>query len=116
MNLQLAPVISALSGVAGLAMICALRAGARDPAPLAAFKDSRLKASTPPAPTSQRRPKNARRHEPPCELHTHLSRLSGVDVTRLDGIAGLTAPTLIAAIGLDRSRWKTAHHCASWLG
>ena len=46
MNVQLANVISDISGVTGLAMIRALLAGDRDPTHLAAFKDYRIKAST----------------------------------------------------------------------
>jgi transposase len=171
MNVQLANVISDISGVTGLAMIRALLAGERDPAKLAAFKDSRLKASTHtlakslegnwrdevrfnlrqslersavypqkiaecdariaahlhtcdskievdthPPPTSTRRPKKARRHEPHFDLHTERSRISGVDLTRIDGIEVLTAQTLMSEIGLDMSRWNTEQHFASWLG
>jgi regulator of replication initiation timing len=37
-------------------------------------------------------------------------------LTRIDGLEVLTAPTLIAELGLDMSRWKTEKHFASWLG
>jgi hypothetical protein len=171
MNVQLANVISAISGVTGLAILRARLAGERDPARRAALKDDRLNASThtiakslegngreellcnlrqsrelddcyqpkivecdtqieahlltfdsqiegsaPPLPTPKRRPKKARRHEPHVDLHTQLYRISGVDLTRIDGIAVRTAPTLIAEIGLEMSRWKREQHCASWLG
>ncbi len=171
MNVQLANVISDISGVTGLAILRALLAGERDPAMLAAFKDYRIKASThtiakslegnwreellfhlrqslelyecyqqkiaecdtqieahlltfdrkiegsaPPLPTPKRRPKKARRNEPHFDLHTQLYRISGVDLTRIDGIEVLTAQTLIAEIGLDMSRWKSEKHFASWLG
>ena len=46
MNVQLANVISDISGVTGLAILRALLAGERDPATLAALKDYRIKAST----------------------------------------------------------------------
>jgi transposase len=171
MHVHLATVLSASSGVTGLAMLRALLAGARDPARLAAFKDDRLTArphtlakplkgngraawrchlrqarardacdqqhsaacdtqlaahllpvdrqlesSAPPRPSPQRRPQNAGRHEPPVDRHTPRSRLRGVDLTRLDGLEGLTAPTLMAELGLARSRWKRENHCASWRG
>ena len=78
--------------------------------------DRQIEVAVPPLPTPKRRPKKARRNEPPVELHTQLYRLSGVDFTRIDGIEVLTAPTLIAAIGLDLSRWKSDKHFASGLG
>lgn len=46
MNVQLAHVISDISGVTGMAIRRALLAGERDPAQLAALQDDRLKAST----------------------------------------------------------------------
>ena len=171
MNVQLANVISDISGVTGLAIIRALLAGEHDPTTLAALKDYRIKASTHtiaksleghwreawlcnlrpslaryevyqqkiaecdarieahlhpcdsklavqpnPAPTSTRRPTKARRHEPHFDVRTARSRISGVDLTRIDGIEVRTAHTLIAEIGLDMSRWKTEKHFASWLG
>ena len=54
--------------------------------------DRPIKVAVPPLPTPKRRPKNARRDEPPVELHTQLYRLSGVDFTRIDGIEVRTAP------------------------
>jgi hypothetical protein len=78
--------------------------------------DRQIEGSAPPLPTPKRRPKNARRHEPHVARHPPRSRISGVDLTRLDGLEGLTAHTRSAAIGLDRRRWKTATHVASWLG
>jgi len=78
--------------------------------------DRTIEGAAPPRPTLTRRPQTARRHEPHVDLHPHLDRISGVDVTRLDGLAGLTAHPRLAAIGLDLSRWKTEHHVASWRG
>ena len=39
-----------------------------------------------------------------------------MDLTRIAGLEVLTAHTLLSAIGLDRSRWQTEQHVASWLG
>ena len=78
--------------------------------------DRKIELPDHPLPTPKRRPKKARRHEPTVDLHTQLYRISGVDLTRIDGIEVLTAQTLIAEIGLDLSRWKTEQHFASWLG
>jgi transposase len=45
MNIQLANVLSEVSGVTGQAIIQAILAGERDPRKLAAFRDKRVKAS-----------------------------------------------------------------------
>ena len=47
---------------------------------------------------------------------TNLLRITGVDLTQIDGINAMTAQTLISEVGLDMSRWKTEAHFASWLG
>jgi len=64
------------------------------------------------------RPKKRKpsRNEPKFDLRTHLYRVSGVDLTRIDGITAYTALTIISEIGLDMSPWKTEKHFASWLG
>jgi transposase len=49
-------------------------------------------------------------------LHHELQRISGVDLTRIDGIDVLTAQTVISEVGLDMSRWPSEDHFASWLG
>jgi len=45
----------------------------------------------------------------------HLYRITGVDLTRIDGIDATTALKLIAEIGTDMTRWPSAKHFASWL-
>jgi transposase len=53
---------------------------------------------------------------PPADMEEALQRMSGVDLTSIDGIDTNTALKIIAEIGTDMSRWKTAKHFASWLG
>ena len=45
-----------------------------------------------------------------------LHRISGVDLTRIDGIDVGVAQTVISEVGLDMSRWEDEDHFASWLG
>ncbi|WP_160174136.1 transposase, partial [Endozoicomonas montiporae] len=45
-----------------------------------------------------------------------LNRVSGVDLTDIDGIDENTALKIVSEIGLDMSRWPSAKHFASWLG
>ncbi len=45
-----------------------------------------------------------------------LHRISGIDLTRIDGINVMIAQTVVAEVGLDMSKWPTEAHFASWLG
>lgn len=54
--------------------------------------------------------------EPPTRLDEVLQRMTGVDLTNIDGINTNTALKIIAEIGTDMSRWRSVKHFASWLG
>jgi transposase len=182
MNIQLANVISDLSGWTGMRIVRAILAGERDPQALAvlshpgihASRDTiakslegtwqpdlvfvlqqevmmydayqqrivecdqalerqlqgftdKMTAATPsgevpptPARTTQRSgPKRRRKagsHAPQFDLAGELHRISGVDLTRIDGIDVGVAQTVISEVGLDMARWADEHHFASWLG
>lgn len=171
MNVQLANVISDISGVTGLAIVRAILAGERDPMKLAALKDHRIKATKEtiakslegnwrddllftlrqslelydayhgkitecdqrieahlstfasneaanekPLTDVERKNRKPQGNEPNFDLHSELYRITGVDLTRIDGINVLTAQTVVSEIGLDMSRWKTEKNFASWLG
>ena len=67
----------------------------------------------PPAPNGKKRnQKNA----PRFDVQSHLYRMTGVDLTRIDGIDGYTALKVISEIGADMTKWPSAKHFASWLG
>jgi transposase len=169
MNVQLANVISDISGLTGQAIIRAIVAGERDPWKLAALSDPRIQASQEEVAKSlegtwrsellfvlqqevemydtyQRRiaecdqqlqkhlanfadacsarapkekpktKKAAAKNAPRFDLSSELHRITGVDLTRIDGIDVMTSQTILSEIGLDMSRWKTEAHFASWLG
>ena len=169
MNVQLANVISDISGLTGQAIIRAIVAGERNPLKLAALSDPRVHASQeeiakslegnwrsellfvlqqevdmydtyqkriaecdqrlqkhlaslthplqlqPPTqkPTTK---KPAAKNAPRFDLSSELQRVTGVDLTRIDGIDVMVAQTLLSEVGLEMSRWKTESHFASWLG
>jgi transposase len=73
-----------------------------------------------PSVTPRRRAAPKRRkagsHAPQFDLGRELYRISGVDLTRIDGIDVSVAQTLISEVGLDMTRWPDEHHFASWLG
>ena len=56
------------------------------------------------------------RNDPGFDAQSHLYRISGVDLTRIDGIHTHTALKLISEVGLDMTRWPTVKHFTSWLG
>lgn len=166
MNIQLANIISDITGKTGMAILKAILAGERDPQKLAERRDPNIKASkeeialhlegnwrtehlfvlrqqleqyeflhkqmeecdeaiekqlsTLPskADKSELPPpaKRARGNVPDFDLRAELYGVSGVDLTRIDGINVLVAQTLIAEVGLDMNRWETEAHFASWLG
>ena len=53
---------------------------------------------------------------PSFDIRTHLYRMTGVDLTRIDGIDGFTALKVVSEIGTDMTKWESAKHFASWLG
>lgn len=69
-------------------------------------------AEAPPSHKRQRAQGNA----PTFNLRAELQRISGVDLTRIDGIDVLVAQTILSEVGWDMSAWKTEGHFASWLG
>ena len=69
----------------------------------------------PPAPPGGR-PRRHSKNAPAFNVWAYLYTLTGVDLTRIDGIDAVTALTVISEIGLDMTRWPSAKHFASWLG
>lgn len=50
------------------------------------------------------------------EIKEQLKRMTGVDLTQIDGMNTLSAVTVISETGTDMSKWKTEKHFTSWLG
>jgi transposase len=170
MNIQLANVISDLSGVTGQLIVRAIVAGERNPQKLAELSHPRIQASraeiakslegnwrqelifvlqqelemydtyqrrvaecdqqlqkhlsafadTVPPPSKENLPpkkkKKQNKNNPHFHLADELQRITGVDLTRIDGVDVIVAQTVISEVGLDMSPWKTEAHFASWLG
>ena len=86
--------------------------------------DARIKAylarlervtEEPPPPPAKKR-QTPKHNQPRFDARTYLYRITGVDLTSIDGIEAGSALALIAEIGTDMSRWKTANHFVSWMG
>jgi transposase len=169
MNVQLANVISDVSGLTGQTIVRSIVAGEHDPRKLAELSDPRIQASheevakslegnwrpqllfvlqqevamydtyqqriaecdpqlqkhlasfaaislQPTAEEPKRKKTKPAKNAPRFELRSELQRITGVDLTRIDGIDVMVAQTLVSEVGLDMSRWKTEAHFSSWLG
>jgi transposase len=170
MNIQLANVLSDVSGVTGQAILKAILAGERDPHKLAALRDPRVKASEEQIarylegnwqedplfvlkqeqegyefcqqqmaecdrqlqqylqqredrsqgaslPQEMRKGRLLRKkgNKPMFALRTELFRITGTDLTQVDGIDVVTAATILSEAGWDMSKWEDEHHFVSWL-
>ncbi len=170
MNIQLANVLSDLSGMTGQAIIKAILAGERDPHKLATFRDPHVKASKEeiarglegnwqedllfvlqqeqdgyefcqkqmaqcdqrleqylqqredrsagahlPEEKRKERLRKRKGNKPRFDLRTGLFRMTGTDLTRIDGIDVMTAMTILSETGWDMSKWETEDHFVSWL-
>lgn len=139
MNVQLANVISDISGVSGQAIIGAILEGERDPYKLADLRDGRVHASREEIARSVEGSwredllfelkqaldayKFAHRQMDECDvrLEQYLNalptrRIAGVDLTSIDGIDVMTAQAILAEVGPDLTAFKNEDHFASWLG
>jgi len=65
----------------------------------------------PPASRTQKRRKN----QAHFDLAPALYRLTGVDLTQIDGVDELTVQNVLSEIGTDMSKWPTVKHFTSWL-
>ena len=171
MNIQLANVLSDVSGMTGQAIVKAILAGERDPYQLAALRNWRVKASEeeiarslegnwqndllfvlqqeqdgyefcqkqmaecdqrlqqylqqqedqshgaslPEEKRKERLRKKKKGNAPQFNLRAELFRMTGTDLTQIDGIDVTTTMTILSEAGWDMSKWQTEHHFVSWL-
>jgi transposase len=59
--------------------------------------------------------KSRRKNQPYFDLAKQLYRISGVDLTAIDGIDSLTAQSIISEVGFDLSTFPSEKHFSSWL-
>ena len=59
--------------------------------------------------------KPRRKNQPYFDLNKELYRITGVDLTAIDGIDSLTAQTIISEVGFDLSMFASEKHFSSWL-
>ena len=68
------------------------------------------------APAEQPRRNRIQGNAPRFDVRSHLFRMTGVDLTRINGVDAHTALKVVSEIGTDMTKWPTAKHFASWLG
>ena len=59
---------------------------------------------------------NRGKNKPSFDARSHLYRITGIDLTAVDGLDTLTVLKIISETGLDMSLWPTEKHFGSWLG
>jgi transposase len=59
--------------------------------------------------------KKKKGNKPQFDLREGLFRMTGTDLTRMDGIDVMTATTIISEAGWDMSKWQAEDHFVSWL-
>jgi hypothetical protein len=62
----------------------------------------------------ERRSSKPHRNEPRFDARSYLHRLTGVDLTRIDGLNAHSALKIIGEIGTDISPWRTEKQFARW--
>jgi len=59
--------------------------------------------------------KKKKGNTPQFGLRADLFRMTGTDLSQIDGIDVMTATTILSEAGWDMSKWKTEDHFVSWL-
>jgi len=62
------------------------------------------------------RPRTRPRHRLACETRPLLHRMTGVDLTKIEGMDETTALIVLGELGLDMRRGPSEKQCTSWLG
>jgi len=68
--------------------------------------------------SKRKRKKNGKwsRNEPTFHLAGELQRVTGIDLTRIEGVKVLTAQTVLTEAGRDMAQWPSENHFVSWIG
>lgn len=70
----------------------------------------------PPLPSRKRNSHSKNKHHESEKIRAHLKRISGVDISLVDGMGISLAQTVILECGTDMSKFPTEKHFGSWLG
>src|SRR5262252_2707043 len=82
---------------------------------LAQMEDRSQGADLPVETRKVRLRKTKQGNTPRFGLRQELFRMTGKDLTQIDGVDVMTATTMVSEVGWDMSQWKTENHFVSWL-
>src|SRR5215469_2898525 len=82
---------------------------------LAQMEDRSQGADLPVETRKVRLRKTKQGNTPRFGLRQELFRMTGKDLTQIDGVDVMTATTMVSEVGWDMSKWKTENHFVSWL-
>jgi hypothetical protein len=68
------------------------------------------------APVWKKKTGKGKGNAPQFDPRAERERISGVDLTTIDGIDVMTAQSILAELGTDMREWKTEAHFVSWMG
>lgn len=77
--------------------------------------DSRVDVSKNPLPPPTSSSRRGKGNEPNFDLRTHMYRIIGTDLTRIEGISAVTAHVFFSEVGCDVSKFATVGNFTSWL-
>lgn len=66
--------------------------------------------------SSKKSQKRVQTNVPGFDMRSYLYRITGVDLTRIDGLNSYSVMVLFSEIGNDMNRWPSVKHFTSWLG
>jgi transposase len=72
--------------------------------------------ATDPPPKPKRGSKRPQSNSPAFDVHSHLYRLCGVDLTQIPGLGASSVLTILSEVGFDPTPFPSANHFVSWLG
>lgn len=67
-------------------------------------------------PLAPKQKKKRRKNELYFDAREYLYKMTGVDLTLIDGLDSHSVLKLFGEVGLDMKRWPSANHFSSWLG
>src|ERR1019366_7838882 len=78
-------------------------------------REDRSAGASLPEEKRKERLKKKKTNKPRFDLRAELFRMTGTDLTQIDGIDVRTAATVISEAGWNMSKWRTEDHFVSWL-
>lgn len=66
-------------------------------------------------PVVEKKKSHVRKNQYSINLKSYLKHITGIDLTKVDGLEEISILEIISVTGLDMNKWKSAEHFTSWL-